>query len=263
MHKTYRYLIFFMPAIVLAAPTPADPCASLFAMINRPTQSDSVCTVKPDKVMLEMGAQYQDLYPGEGHGNVLPQPQLRFGWAPATEFTVLPPNYIKQYGNATAAEGFTNITLGLKHQFNDNGKILFAAESLFALPTGDDNFGSDGLGVAINAMFNYAITDTFSLSGMFGVTTETTSTNSGGGRYNSFNPDLVLSWQFNDHWQYYIEAYAQTSTGPDQSAGYNTDTGFQYLATENIELDIEYGQRLGGQLNGFARYWGAGFAVRF
>jgi putative salt-induced outer membrane protein YdiY len=98
---------------------------------------------------------------------------------------------------------------------------------------------------------------------MVGVTTATTSESDGGGRYNSFNPDLILTWQCLSNLQLYAEVYGQTKTGPGQSNGFNGDTGIQYLLTDHIELDVEYGQRFNGQLDGFARYVGAGAGFMF
>ena len=93
---------------------------------------------------------------------------------------------------------------------------------------------------------------------MLGFATQTTSVDAGGERFNSFNPDFLVSWQTSSNFQLYAEFYGQTKTSPENSDGYNADGGFQYLLTENIEIDIEYGVRLAGELGGFSHYFGAG-----
>lgn len=249
-----------LPLMAIADPTGDDSCSSLLALINRPTVGDSVCVVKSGQIMIEGGYLYFDSYPNQGHGQNYPELQLRFGLPASTEFTLLPPNYIDLNGGPS---GTTATVMGVKHQFQNTGHFLYSAEGIFTLPTGSDEYGSDGLGAAANVILNYSFNSAFSISGMFGVITETTSTNSGGERYYSFNPDLVFAWQFTKSFQWYSEFYGRTKTSPDQGSGFNMDTGFQYLPTPNIELDIEYGQRLSGELGGFARYIGAGGAIRF
>lgn len=252
------------PILSLADPIADDPCASLLAVLNRPTVSDSVCAVKPWKFIAEVGTQYQNTYPEQGDLMNAPEAQLRWGLPGLNEITLLPSNYVDIFSSdGSGQSGFTATSLGFKHQFPNFGKLSYAAEGLFTLPTGSDALGSDGLGFAANGIVNYNFTDIFALSLMLGYTTATTSTDSGGGRYSSFNPDLVFAAQTSENLQFYIEVYGQSKTSPDQSSGFNADGGVQYLISENIELDLEYGQRISGELAGFANYVGAGTGFRF
>ncbi len=258
LYKNIFFIALF-PNIVWAEVPLADPCAGLFAILNRPTVADSACSVKPGEVMIEMGTQYKKLYPNEGHEYNYPEALLRFGFLDGNEFNVLTPNYIQQQH----ASGFTATTLGFKHQFVPIGPLVYTAESLITPPSGDNNFGSEGLGVAVNGIISYDFTPATSVTVMLGYSSQTTAFNEGGARYNSFNPDIVFSWQPTQYLQLYAEVYGQTQSGPLQSDGYNADAGIQYLFTENIEVDLEYGQRLSGQLGGFSHYFGAGGAVSF
>jgi opacity protein-like surface antigen len=249
-----------LPTLCLGEPPINDPCDNFLSVLNRPTVADSVCVVKPGKVIIELGTQYQDLYPGNNHGINFPDSQFRFGLPGSNEFTLLPPNYIRYNGEIS---GYTATVLGLKHQFPNENNLNYTVEGIFTLPTGDRNFGSDGLGVALNGIVNYGFTAAFSVAMMVGITSETTSSNAGGDRFTSFNPDLVFSWQVNDNLQIYAETYGETKTAPHAGSGFNADAGIQYLPSPNIELDIEYGQRLSGELGGFAHYLGAGGGIRF
>jgi hypothetical protein len=235
------------------------------AVLNRPTVADSVCVVKPGQVLVEFGTQYGDIYPESGHEYNFPEAELRLGLPNGNEVNVSTPNYVAHYPeNQPALIGYTATVLGYKHQFVPVGNFVYGAESLFTLPSGDDNFGSEDLGVTINGLINYNITKTNAVTLMLGYTTQTTAKNDQNGqRYNSFNPDLVLSWKPTDMLQFFVEVYGQTKTGPDESESYNADGGIQYLTTEYIEVDIEYGQRLSGQLRSLSHYYGAGGAIRF
>jgi|SRR5579872_3070367 len=259
INKYYLLTLLCAANMAFADAAPADPCAGFLSVLNRPTTADSVCVVKPWHVVGEGGYQRQDLYPGSATGASYPTLQLRLGLPAGNEFTVLPPNYIDQ----SDAAGFGATVLGLKHQFSPFGKFTYGVEGIFTLPSGSDDFGSDGLGFAANALGSYAIADNVSLSYMVGVSTLTEPTNAGGGRYTTFNPDVVLAWQPIGTLQLYAEAYAQTKTSPSTSDGYNMDAGIQYLLTDYIEVDIEYGHRLGGQLGGFSHYVGAGAGIAF
>ncbi|MGA2655740.1 MAG: transporter, partial [Gammaproteobacteria bacterium] len=244
LYKKIFFLCMF-PNICWADAT-YDPCAGLLAVLNRPTIADSVCAVKPGDVVIEMGAQYQELYPESGHAYNLPEALVRLGLQHGNEVSVLLPNYNADYPeNQSARFGYTATTVAYKHQFVPIGGFVYGAESLFTLPSGDENFGSEGLGVAINGLISYDTSKTTSIAFMFGYTSETTAKNDQGGqRYNSFNPDLVFIWQPQPSFQFYLEVYGQTKAGPDKSEGYNADGGIQYLITQNIEIDLEYGQRI-------------------
>ncbi len=259
MNQRHILLLLLLPTVLWAD----DPCASLLAVLNRPTVADSVCAVKPDQVILEAGVQYQTLYPGEGTAINLPELQTRFGLPAGNEITVLLPLYVIQYGLDEPVQGVGATSLGFKHQFPVRGQWIWAAEGLVTLPSGSEALGSDGTGAAVNGIVNYTFNSALSLAFMLGVTTATTSSSAGGERYTSVNPDLVFTWQINDVFQWYAEAYGQSKTGPHQTDGYNADTGFQYLPLEFLELDIEYGQRISGELGGFQRYIGVGGGIRF
>jgi opacity protein-like surface antigen len=262
--KHALFLLLLWPILSWADAVADDPCASLLAVLNRPTVADSVCVVKPWKFIAEMGTQYQNTYPDQGDLMNFPEAQLRLGLPGSNEITVLPPNYIDVFGSdASAQSGFGATVVGFKHQFPNVAKWSYSAEGIFTLPSGSDALGSDGLGFAVNGIVNYSFTDIFSLALMLGYTTETTSTNDGGGRYSSVNPDLVFAAQTSQDLQFYLEVYGQSKTAPDQSSGYNVDGGIQYLPWENIELDLEYGQRISGELAGFANYVGAGAGFQF
>lgn len=257
-------LAFLFPSICLADPILDDPCASLLAVIDRPTGSDSPCAVKPGQVIVELGYQYQKLYPVHGNSNDFPEVEVRFGLPFQNEIAVLVPNYINaRTSDEGQATGPTATVAGIKHQFPNFDKWTSAAEILFTLPTGGSNFGSNALGVAINAIINYAVTPSISAAAMLGVTSETVSLNQGGKRFTSFNPDVTVSWQTTENFQFYVEVYGQTKAGPDLGNGYNADGGIQYLLTKNIELDAEYGVRISGQLGGFSQYFGVGGGIRF
>jgi hypothetical protein len=271
----YRVAVgVFVTLCALAGPTrafgeptastlPSNPCVGRYALLDvldRPTVSDSSCVVRPDHVVIEAGYAHAALYPtGSGHGWDAPELELRFGLPHDNELVFLPPNRVM----APGANGYTASVVGIKHEFDVSPAWQFAAESLVTLPSGDPNQGSAGTGVAINGIASYSPSSTVGLSLMAGFTSETEPSNLGGGRYTSFNPDGVVTWEFLPPWQFYVEVYGATHTAVGEGSGYDADGGIQILLSRNMEIDFEAGTRLSGNLGGYSHYVGAGFGLEF
>lgn len=248
---------------LLVPASSSNPCVgrdALLAVLDRPTVADSSCVVRPDHVVIEAGFAHATLYPsGSGHGWNAPEMEIRIGLPHDNELVFLPPNRVI----APGADGYTASVVGLKHEFDVSSAWQFAAESLVTLASGDPNQGSAGTGVAINGVASYSPSSTVGLSLMAGFTSDTEPSNLGGGRYTSFNPDGVVTWEFLPPWQLYLEVYGATHTGVGQGSGYDADGGIQILLSRNMEIDFEAGTRLSGDLGGYSHYVGAGLGLEF
>ncbi|MFN7096287.1 MAG: hypothetical protein ACK4PR_01815, partial [Gammaproteobacteria bacterium] len=175
--------------------TVSNPCsasASLFSLVDRPSKADSPCTVPMGYVMVETGYQYLDLIGGVNSQN-FPQSMIRVGLPKNTEIFLFPPNYNIQ--TVSPSGGFSAMTVGLKHMFDYTDKWIFSAETLITPTSGSDAFGSGGTGVTVNGMASYAISNAVGATFMLGASSQTLSASSGSQRYNSINPDILLSWQ--------------------------------------------------------------------
>ena len=72
-----------------------DPCTSISAIVTRPTVSNSICTVRPNHLLVETG--YQNTT-AAGGGNTVAYPQMliRIGTkVPALEFDLAPPSLMR------------------------------------------------------------------------------------------------------------------------------------------------------------------------
>ncbi len=267
-HRTARALL---PAIAIAAhsiragviPDPCSGSSALLAILDRPTVSDSACTVPYHQAVLEMGYQYASLT-GGGSADNFPEAEWRFGLPFHNEFVFLPPNENRQHiPGASSLEGFSATTIGIKHEVGYTRRWLGAVESLFTLPSGSPGFGSAGLTVALNGILSYATSANTSVSLQLGATSQTNPVLAGGGRYASVNPDVTFTWQPRWDLQLYGEVFGQSRTGPGLGAGFDADGGVQYLVTPDWEVDLEEGTRLSGNLGGFTHYFGAGTGLIF
>lgn len=257
--KTLFFSLLF--SLNAFADTVTDPCggpAALFALVDRPTVGDSACVVPYRQAVLEVGFQYAQLRP-TGTGQNLPEAELRIGMPWNNEFVLLIPNYFHQ--SVAPESGFGPSTVGVKHEFGYTSQAVWTAEALFTLPSGSSAFGSHGLGAAVNGILAYNFTQQLTATGMLGVSSETQPGASGGQRFTSVNPDLVVSWLPVPVFEIYGEVYGQSNTSPYNGWGANFDGGIVYLLRSWVTVDVEIGQRLAGNLGGFNRYVGAGFAV--
>ncbi len=254
------------------ADTPAPPCSgssALLGLLDRPTVGDSSCVVPQGMTVLEAGATAGSLYgaPG-GQLDTLPNMELRWGLSGNSELVWLPPSFQYQSVNAgpggppQTLRGFGPTTVGIKHELGYNAHWQWTAEALATLPSGDTTFGSHGLGGALNAIVSYG-SGPLGVSLMVGLTSQTEPTAVGGQRFQSFNPDLVVTWQSSARLQFYGEIYGQSNSGYHQGWGSDADGGLQYLVTSDFEVDLEEGVRLQGNLGGFSNYTGVGLGLLF
>jgi hypothetical protein len=249
----------------------SDPCSAanpsaLFSLLDRPTFSDSACSVPFRHVVLESGFIRANLR-GEGSGKAdsYPQAEVRFGLPGRNEFKILAPNYTSQRSGTRqeASSGLSAAGIGFKHELGYAGKWLGSVEAVLTLPSGNDVFGSRGLGTTINGIVAYSLSAHVGLSLQLGISSLTDSVSAGGGRFTSFNQFFAATWNPIERLQLYGEVYGQTKTARSEGAGYNFDGGLQYLVTRWLEADLETGVRLTGNLGGFTHYYGVGIGILF
>ena len=259
-----------VPAAEAAEPPPSCSGPSGFlSVISRPTVEDSGCVVPQGMADIEAGATAGNLYPAPG-GRLytVPNLTLRLGLPANWELMWLPPGFQYQSVDggpgtpAATVSGFGPTTLGIKHVLGYTEHWQWTAEALTTLPSGDSTFGSHGFGGALNAIVSYG-DGPLGLSLMVGETSETESTAAGGQRFQSLNPDLVMTWASTSRLQLFAEVYAQSHSGHQQGWGTNADGGLQYLVTPDLVVDAEEGVRIQGSLGGFSHYTGVGLGLLF
>ncbi|HVC29675.1 MAG TPA: transporter [Steroidobacteraceae bacterium] len=259
-----------VPAAHAAASTlPCSGPSGLLGLLDRPTVGDSTCVVPEGMTVIEAGATAGNVYGGPGGRiDTLPNLELRWGLPDDSEFLWLPPNFQYQSADggpgapAPTVRGFGPTTVGVKHELGYTAEWQWIAEALATLPSGDSTFGSHGVGGALNAVVSYG-NGPLGVSLMVGVTSQTEPTAAGGQRFQSFNPDLVVTWESTSRLQFYGEMYGQSHSGYRQGWGTDVDGGVQYLVTADLEVDLEEGARVQGNLGGFSNYTGVGLGLMF
>jgi hypothetical protein len=263
--------LFFLPEFVsparAAAPAPAeipDPGAFsnpevLLSLPDGPTVSDSPCVFPSGHVLLELQYAHENLRGGGAADVYMQATEVRLGLPGRNEFKVLTPSYTV----AKESSGLSATSIGFKHELGYNDKWVGSVEAILTLPSGNDAFGSAGLGAAFNGIVGYSLSDQFGLGLQLGVSTWTDPALAGGRRFTSFNPIFVATWHPMERLQFYGEVYGQTKTASVEGAGFNFDGGVQYLIAHWWEVDLTEGVRLTGKLGGLTHYLQAGMKFLF
>jgi hypothetical protein len=209
-----------------------DPCTSLGAIVTRPTVTNSVCTVRPNHVLIETGYQ-NTTADGGGNSVAYPQALIRVGTAiPALEFDLAPPGVARTNGGGTVTSGATDVGAGLKYVFGYTPKFSYGGQVFFTAPTGTNGFSAGGTQTTYALQAGYTLNATFSLAAAL----QDFSLLAGGTqRYSSFVPSLVLSAALPNSTSLFAEAAQFTkATGP------GTPTRTQYI----VGAYHDFGQRL-------------------
>jgi hypothetical protein len=255
------FLVYGLPFKIFAYPTALCGGAdALLSITDRPTIAVSPCAVPNNHAVLELGFQAEKLV-NTGSAQRYPFPEFRIGLPADNEVYAVLPNYNHQ--TITPTSGLGPVQIGYKQMVSYTDTWLFTVDGAIQPPSGSVNFGSQGFGGIFNALVNYKLNSKLSATFQLSFSTDTEPEFNGGRRFNSINPDMILAWQISDNLQFYGEIYGQSKTSADEAMGFNAASGFVYLLTKNITVDIEAGQRIDGFLGNIEHYVGAGTAILF
>ena len=253
-------------------PAVSDPCAgngALLSILDRPTVSDSSCAVKPGKVVLEAGMQ-DSFFNSQGVKSEqveYPYAEIRAGIPGNNEIKFFPPNYdVLTYPGSRlpSSSGYDDSGIGFKHEFGYTRHFVYSADVLVTFPSGTNGFQNYGTDITVNGQFTYSLTDALSVQFAPGMSSFTMLSDNGSPRrFFSFNPDFVAAYQFTPSFQLYGEFFRNSIQGAGLSGNYWFDGGFQYLITNNIEIDAEYGVFLDPPSGSSGHYIGFGTGLLF
>lgn len=213
-----------------------DPCTSISAIVTRPTVTNSVCTVRPNHVLLETG--YQNTS-ADGGGNSVtgPQAYLRIGTSvPALEIDVSAPSFASVSGPAGHATGTTDMGAGLKYVIGYGPRWSYGALVGFTLPTGSQGFTAGHSDETYAFNVGYAINSVFSLA----ATASQQSVTNGAQRYASFVPSLMLSAALPASTSVFGEVATWTdATGPLTPVRTQYLLGASHVLDARLQIDLE------------------------
>ena len=231
------FVFVLIPAAALAQADNIDPCTVLSALVTRPTVTNSVCTVRPNHVLIETG--YQNTT-ASGGGNTVAYPQslIRVGTSvPALELDLAPPSAIRTNAGGLTT-GTTDAGAGLKYVFGYTPKFNYGGQLFVTAPTGTNGFSANGSQTTYALQAGYTLSPAFSLAGA----AQLASLTNGAARWSSFFPSLALSASLPNSTGLFGEiARFSQATGPGSPArtqyifGANRDIGGR------LQLDASVG----------------------
>lgn len=214
-----------------------DPCTSLSAIVTRPTVSNSVCTVRPNHVLVEAGYQNTSAS-GGGNTVVYPQTLIRVGTKiPALELDLAPPSAARTNSGGVTT-GTTDVGAGLKYVFGYTPKFNYGGQLFVTAPTGGNGFSAGGTQTTYALQAGYTLNSVFSVTGV----TQVASLTNGAARWTSFIPSLVLSATLPNSTGLFAEvAQFSHATGPATPTRTQYIFGALHDVGQRLQLDASVG----------------------
>jgi hypothetical protein len=236
------------PPAVSPSPTPSapsDPCGSILSIVNRPTVSTGVCTVRTGHFDVETGYTNTTTSGVGGGSNAnYPQALIRIGTAnPHVDLEFGPPSYETTTVGVPFTNGSSDVNLGIKTELGYSAKADWGANFAVAFPTGSRAFTAGNAQFTGNLNGGYTINSEFSLAGTLSFNA-LSAINSGGTAqsYFAFIPSLELSAALPGGPSQLSAEYAYFSAaGPGLGSKSLIDFVYQRDFGTHLQLDVEYG----------------------
>jgi hypothetical protein len=243
---------------------PSDPCGSILSIVNRPTVTTGVCTVRTGHFDVENGYTNTTTTGGAGGSNAIyPQSLLRIGTAdPHLDFEFAFPSHETSSVGEPTLTGSSDVSLATKYELGYSSNADWGLYGAITYPTGSRAFTAGNAQFTGDFDWGYTINSEFSLAGTFSFNALSgpNSTNVAQS-YFAFIPSLELSAglpggpsQISAEYAYYSAA------GPGLRSKSLIDFVYQRDLGNHLQFDAEYGfspTLVNGQK---AHYLGAGLS---
>jgi hypothetical protein len=237
-----------------ASAVTADPCTSLSNVVTRPTVTNSVCTVEPNHVLLEAG--YTNLTWAAGNGSSVTYPQafIRVGTSVKGLEAEL---QLPSENRAGSQHGVGDLGGGLKYLIGYSPRMQYGAQVNLTAPTGDAAFSAGASQSTFSLNGSLALSPNISLTS----TQAFASLASGGVRYGSYIPSLVLSLSLPHATSLFAEYAAFTNAlGPGTATRSQGILGVSHDVGSRLQLDLE---GITSPTKATGSYTGMGFGVSY
>jgi hypothetical protein len=256
-----------LPPVTAPSPSPnapSDPCGSLLSIVNRPTVSTGVCTVRTGHFDLENGYTNTTITGiGGGSTAIYPQSLLRIGTAdPHVDFEFGFPSYATTSVGQPTVSGTSDVSLATKYELGYNAKADWGLYGAITYPTGTKTFTGGNAQFTGDFDWGYTLDSEFSLAGTLSFNA-LSGPNAGGAAqsYFAFIPSLELSAALPGGPSQISAEYAYFSAaGPGLRSKSLVDFVYQRDLGNHVQFDVEYGfspTLVGGQKT---HYVGAGLS---
>jgi hypothetical protein len=229
-----------------AAPNaPADPCGSILSIVNRPTVSTGVCTVRTGHFDLENGYTNTTTSGVGGGSNVIfPQSLLRIGTAdPHLDFEFGFPSAETSSVGQPRISGTSDVSLATKYELGFSSNADWGLYGAITYPTGSQAFTAGNAQFTGDLDGGYTINSEFSLAGTLSFNALSGINSAGAAQsYFAFIPSVELSAALPGGPSQISAEYAYFSAaGPGLRSKTLIDFVYQRDFGNHLQFDAEYG----------------------
>lgn len=224
---------------------PSDPCGSILSIVNRPTVTTGVCTVRTGHFDIENG--YTNTTTtglGGGSGVNYPQSLIRVGTAdPHFDLEFGPPSYQTSSAGMPTVTGASDVNLGVKYEGGYSSNADWGLSAVATYPTGSRAFTAGNAQFSGSFNWGYTINSEFSLAGAVSFNA-LSGFNSGGVAQSYFAtvPSVELTAALPGGPSQISAEYAYFSAaGPNLGGKSLIDFVYQRDFGPHVQLDTEYG----------------------
>jgi hypothetical protein len=233
------------PSASPAPSPPSDPCGSILSIVNRPTVSTGVCTVRTGHFDVETGYTNTTVTgPGGGSNGNYPQSLIRAGTAnPHFDLEVGLPSYETSSIGQMTVTGSSDVNLGAKYEAGYSSNADWGLNAVVTFPTGSKAFTAGNAQFTGNLNGAYTINSELSLAGTLSFNGLSGSNAAGSAQsYFAFIPSLELSAALPGGPSQLSAEYAYFSAaGPGFGAKSLFDFVYQRDFGSHLQFDVEYG----------------------
>ncbi|WP_158259093.1 transporter [Flagellimonas meridianipacifica] len=210
---------------------------------DRPDQTESSSTIPKGSLQLESGLLIG--YEGENQERtrqlLLPTNLFRYGIANWMELRILNQFELLKLGE-NRFEGISDLELGTKIQIvkGEDKCTEVAFLTHLIIPTGTDGLTSEKFGSSNKLSISHTINEKVGLGYNLGY-------NYFGEEKGDFTYSIALGIGINSEVGIYVEPYGEIANMEELLA--NFDTGFTYLANENLQFDFSFGTGINWTMN--------------
>ncbi|MBV8498849.1 MAG: hypothetical protein JO003_06320 [Candidatus Eremiobacteraeota bacterium] len=230
------------------APTPSapgDPCGSILSIVNRPTVTTGVCTVRTGHFDLENGYTNTTTSGTGGGSNAnYPQSLLRIGTAdPHLDLEFGFPSYETSSVGQPTVTGSSDVSLATKYELGYSSSADWGVYGAITYPTGSKAFTAGNAQFTGDFNGSYTINSEFSLAGTLSFNALSGANAVGAAQsYFAFIPSLELSAALPGGPSQISAEYAYFSAaGPGLGSKSLIDFVYQRDFGNHVQFDAEYG----------------------
>lgn len=223
---------------------PSDPCGSLLSIVNRPTVSTGICTVRTGHFDLENGYTNTTTTGTGGSNAIYPQSLLRIGTAdPHLDFEFGFPSAETSSVGQPRIMGTSDVSLATKYELGYSSNALWGVYGAITYPTGSKAFSAGNAQFTGDFDAGYTINSEFSLAGTLSFNALSGINSAGAAQsYFAFIPSLELTAALPGGPSQLDAEYAYFSAaGPGLAGKSLIDFVYQRDFGSHVQFDVEYG----------------------